>query len=58
MEAAGIMNKLPVWVIRGISDFAEAEKTDEWQMYAAATAAAYAKEIVICLRPAGTSNGL
>lgn len=58
MEAAGIMNKLPVGVIRGISDFADAEKADEWQMYAAATAAAYAKEIVICLQPAGTLNGL
>jgi nucleoside phosphorylase len=58
MEAAGMMNKLPVGIIRGISDFADAEKNDEWQMYAAASAAAFAKELVICLGPVETLNGL
>lgn len=51
MEAAGIMNRLPVAVIRGISDFADAEKTDDWQFYAAAAAAAYAKELLMHLDP-------
>ncbi|KAL2810941.1 purine and uridine phosphorylase [Aspergillus granulosus] len=49
MEAAGMMNTLPVAVIRGISDWADAEKNDVWQEYAAATAAAVAKELLACL---------
>ncbi|KAK6357621.1 hypothetical protein TWF718_001929 [Orbilia javanica] len=46
MEAAGMMTRLPVAVIRGISDFADSEKNDTWQPYAAITAAAYAKEVL------------
>jgi nucleoside phosphorylase len=49
MEAAGMMNTLPVAVIRGISDWADSEKNDVWQEYAAATAAAVAKELLACL---------
>jgi nucleoside phosphorylase len=49
MEAAGMMNSLPVGVIRGISDWADSEKNDVWQEYAAATAAAVAKELLACL---------
>ncbi|KAL6229551.1 hypothetical protein BDW75DRAFT_249580 [Aspergillus navahoensis] len=49
MEAAGMMNALPVVVIRGISDWADAQKNDNWQEYAAATAAAVAKELLACL---------
>ncbi|KAI8715244.1 hypothetical protein NCS52_01031700 [Fusarium sp. LHS14.1] len=33
-------------VIRGISDYADSHKNDRWQRYAAATAVAYAKELV------------
>jgi nucleoside phosphorylase len=51
MEAAGMMTRLPVAVIRGISDFADSEKNDEWQPYAAITAAAYAKEMLTKLGP-------
>jgi nucleoside phosphorylase len=51
MEAAGIMNSLPVAVIRGISDFGDSGKNDIWQLYAAATAAAYAKELLKELGP-------
>ncbi|KAK8141538.1 hypothetical protein G3M48_010355 [Beauveria asiatica] len=51
MEAAGMMTRLPVAVIRGISDFADSNKNDEWHPYAAITAAAYAKEIVMRLGP-------
>lgn len=51
MEAAGMMNRLPVPVIRGTSDFADAEKNDEWQFYAEATAAAYAKKLTLSLAP-------
>lgn len=49
MEAAGMMTRLPVAVIRGISDFADSSKSKEWQPYAAITAAAYAKEILLSL---------
>lgn len=51
MEAAGMMTRLPVAVIRGISDLADSMKNDGWQPYAAITAAAYAKEILITLGP-------
>ncbi|KAI1745785.1 hypothetical protein F4680DRAFT_403240 [Xylaria scruposa] len=44
MEAAGVVNAgLDCLVIRGISDYADAAKNNEWQEYAAASAAAYAK---------------
>ena len=46
MEAAGLMNDFPCLVIRGICDYADSHKNDKWQPYAAATAAAYAKEIL------------
>ncbi|KAF7188357.1 Vegetative incompatibility protein HET-E-1 [Pseudocercospora fuligena] len=46
MEAAGLMNELPCLVIRGISDYADEYKNDDWQNYAAATAAAFAKELL------------
>ncbi|KAK6535580.1 hypothetical protein TWF694_002035 [Orbilia ellipsospora] len=43
MEAAGVMNEGSCLVIRGICDYADAQKNDIWQNYAAAAAAAYAK---------------
>ncbi|KAF5682797.1 ankyrin protein 3 [Fusarium denticulatum] len=43
MEAAGIANSMPYLVIRGISDYCDGNKNDEWHEYAAATAAAYSK---------------
>lgn len=46
MEAAGLMNHFPCLVIRGISDYADSHKNKRWQAYAAATAAAYAKELL------------
>ncbi|THZ88642.1 purine and uridine phosphorylase [Aureobasidium pullulans] len=49
MEAAGLMNDFPCLVIRGISDYSDSHKNDRWQPYAAATAAAYAKELLIAL---------
>ncbi|KAJ1326978.1 ankyrin repeat domain-containing protein 50 [Microdochium nivale] len=42
MEAGGITNEIPCLVIRGICDYADNRKNDDWQEYAAATAAAYA----------------
>jgi nucleoside phosphorylase len=46
MEAAGLMNSFPCLVIRGICDYADSHKNDVWQEYAAATAAAYAKDFL------------
>ncbi|KAJ5642325.1 hypothetical protein N7490_006325 [Penicillium lividum] len=47
MEAAGLMNDFPCVVIRGICDYADSHKNKEWQGYAAAAAAAYAKELLL-----------
>ncbi|KAI4751095.1 Pfs, NACHT and ankyrin domain protein [Aureobasidium sp. EXF-3400] len=44
MEAAGLMNSFPCLIVRGICDYADSHKNDDWQEYAAATAAAYVKE--------------
>ncbi|KAL2012539.1 hypothetical protein VTN00DRAFT_64 [Thermoascus crustaceus] len=46
MEAAGLMDNFPCLVIRGICDYADSHKNKIWQEYAAATAAAYAKELL------------
>ncbi|KAF7594589.1 hypothetical protein BBP40_008856 [Aspergillus hancockii] len=46
MEAAGLMDSFPCLVIRGISDYADSHKNTDWQEYAAASAAAYAKEFL------------
>ena len=52
MEAAGLMNSFPCLVIRGICDYADSHKNKRWQPYAAATAAAYAREVLSVI-PAG-----
>jgi nucleoside phosphorylase len=46
MEAAGLMDSFPCLVIRGICDYADSHKNKMWQPYAAATAAAYARELL------------
>ncbi|RHZ63468.1 uncharacterized protein CDV56_109136 [Aspergillus thermomutatus] len=44
-EAAGALAELGCIVIRGISDYCDSHKNNKWHGYAAATAAAYAREI-------------
>jgi nucleoside phosphorylase len=51
MEAAGIMNQIPVGVIRGVCDYGDEHKNEEWQPYAAAMAAAYAKAVLVEIQP-------
>ncbi|KAI8316875.1 hypothetical protein K4K59_012377 [Colletotrichum sp. SAR11_240] len=51
MEAAGLMTEFPCIVIRGISDYADSHKNDDWQRYAAATAAACTKELLSYVDP-------
>lgn len=46
MEAAGLMDHFPCLVIRGICDYSDTHKNKSWQGYAAAVAAAYAKELL------------
>jgi nucleoside phosphorylase len=55
MEAAGLMDQFPCMVIRGICDYSDTHKTKQWQPYAAATAAAYAKELLEVI-PTGQVN--
>ncbi|EEH40231.2 hypothetical protein PAAG_02286 [Paracoccidioides lutzii Pb01] len=49
MEAAGIMHILRCLVIRGICDYSESHKNKRWQGYAAATAAVYAKSLLLSM---------
>lgn len=51
MEAAGLMNYFECLVIRGICDYSDSHKNKQWQEYAAATAAAYAKELLMMISP-------
>jgi ankyrin repeat protein/nucleoside phosphorylase len=51
MEAAGMMDNLQCLPIRGICDYSDSHKNKEWQDYAAATAAAYARELLEGLPP-------
>ncbi|KAF2402851.1 hypothetical protein EJ06DRAFT_536387 [Trichodelitschia bisporula] len=52
MEAAGLMNSFPCLVVRGICDYSDSHKNKSWQPYAAGTAAAYAKELLLLVPPA------
>ncbi|PGH11683.1 hypothetical protein AJ79_04706 [Helicocarpus griseus UAMH5409] len=51
MEAAGIMNRIPVGVIRGVCDYGDEYKNKVWQPYAAAMAAAFAKAVLHEITP-------
>ena len=52
MEAAGLMTEHECMVIRGISDYADSHKNDDWHRFAATTAAACTKEILSYVSPA------
>lgn len=51
METAGLMNIVPSVAIRGICDYSDSHKNALWQGYAAATAAAYAKDLLTHIAP-------
>ncbi|KAF5699653.1 vegetatible incompatibility het-e-1 [Fusarium mundagurra] len=51
MEAAGLPDIGPCLSVRGICDYSDSHKSKEWQEYAAATAAAFAREFVEKLPP-------
>ncbi|KAF4336691.1 hypothetical protein FBEOM_9436 [Fusarium beomiforme] len=46
MEAAGLMDRFPCLVICGICHYADSHKNGRWERYAAATAAAFAAELL------------
>ncbi|KIW70019.1 hypothetical protein PV04_02330 [Phialophora macrospora] len=56
MESAGIMDDFQGLVVRGISDYADSHKNDRWRDYAAASAAAYVKELLIGMSPDKVSS--
>ncbi|KAJ3335050.1 hypothetical protein HDU93_006596 [Gonapodya sp. JEL0774] len=56
-EAAGLMSNFPCLVIRGICDYADSHKNQKWQGYAAATAAACAKEMLSVIQPSARRSG-
>jgi nucleoside phosphorylase len=55
MEAAGLVNQFPCLIIRGICDYSDPHKNDDWQGYAAMMAAAYTKELLRVLSPGNIS---
>ena len=57
MEAAGVNEDTHCLVIRGIADYADSHKYWSWQNYAAATAAAFARELLLKIQPVAVANG-
>ncbi|PYI06570.1 purine and uridine phosphorylase [Aspergillus sclerotiicarbonarius CBS 121057] len=51
MEASGVMPNFPSLAIRGICDYSDDHKNDEWHNYAALTAAAYTRALLLILKP-------
>ncbi|CAI6097430.1 unnamed protein product [Clonostachys chloroleuca] len=60
MEAAGLMDTLPSFIIRGISDYADSHKfaKNEWHGFASMSAAAYAYLFIKRLRPTDTKTAM
>ncbi|KFA81275.1 hypothetical protein S40288_04869 [Stachybotrys chartarum IBT 40288] len=56
MEAAGVLEEYPCIVVRGICDYADSHKNKGWQNYAAATAAACAKELLSMIPAADAAS--
>ncbi|KAM0084015.1 hypothetical protein ACKRZS_003736 [Fusarium odoratissimum] len=56
MEAAGLMNHFQCVVIRGICDYSDSHKNDEWQEYAAMAAAAYTKDLLLQVAPSSVQK--
>jgi nucleoside phosphorylase len=51
MEAAGLQDHFPCLVIRGICDYSDTHKNDQWHGYAAISAAAYPKDLLNRIPP-------
>ena len=46
MEAAGLQDHFPCLIIRGVCDYSDTHKNDQWHGYASLAAAAYAKDLL------------
>lgn len=57
MEAAGALADFPCIVIRGISDYCDSHKNDQWHGYAAAVAAAYGRQLFFHLPHEEAAHG-
>ncbi|KAK2797099.1 hypothetical protein FQN50_009330 [Emmonsiellopsis sp. PD_5] len=55
-EAVGLSEVFRCLVIRGISDYSDSHKNDKWQGYAAATAAAFAKGLLLQIKSAEANS--
>lgn len=53
--ASGTMTTIPVGVIRGVSNYGGQHENIKWRPYAAAMAAAYAKAVLLEIRPSASS---
>jgi nucleoside phosphorylase len=53
-----LKDSLPSVLIQGIADYSDSHKNRAWQEYAAATAAAYAKELLLTMNGPATRTGL
>lgn len=51
MEAAALMDNMQCLPIRGICDYSDSHKNKDWQNWAAATAASWARELLEVLSP-------
>lgn len=56
VEGAGVIDSFPCLVIRGICNYADSHKNKRWQPYAAATAAAFAKELLGVVKKQGIDD--
>jgi nucleoside phosphorylase len=50
------MDSFPCLVIQGICNYADSHKNKVWQPYAAATAASYAKELLLVIPGQGVMD--
>ena len=51
MEAAGVVDQTHCLVIRGIANYADSHENRMWRPYAAGTAAAFARELLLTIQP-------
>ncbi|KAJ5238817.1 nacht and wd domain protein [Penicillium chermesinum] len=56
-KAAAIIDCIPVGVIHGVCDYGDERQNKEWQPYAAAMSAAYAKAVLHEIRPRNQTYG-
>ena len=51
MEAARLMDDFNCTVVRGVCDYSDSHKNEQWQGFAAVSAAAYAKALLLVYAP-------